>query len=399
MGTSPFEIAHYCGGALDPPIPPLRPGLASLSVEVVRPGEPVRIVNVLDAVQPSAKAEPGSSTFPGMLGPARGAGSGRTLVVDGVAVLPTCDFAKSHDLALLPERPDGASIIDMAGPGASYSPWAATANVVLSFEADPDAGLTRADLAIRRVTMEVARDLAATMSGTPDHIERFPEECDTGSLPKVVAIVHVGAQGPLLDTFLYGKSLRDAEPTIVTPAELADGALTNGHYDWAALRNPTFSYQGGRLLARLRRDHGTEIAFVGVIVTRAYATTLEEKRANSQAVARSAVSLGARCAVITTFQSGNSQTDTMLAIEACEERGIRTTGIISETDDGLTDHLPAADCLVSVGNEDDSVSGWAPDRIVGGDPEPRPGGVRTPVLAYLGAMSQLGDGRLTSVRS
>ena len=45
------------------------PALAEATVEVVRPGEPVRISNVLDVVLPSAKASDPSSSFPGVLGP------------------------------------------------------------------------------------------------------------------------------------------------------------------------------------------------------------------------------------------------------------------------------------------------------------------------------------------
>ena len=54
------------------------PALAEATVEVVRPGEPVRISNVLDVVLPTVKADDPASTFPGILGPATDAGTGRT---------------------------------------------------------------------------------------------------------------------------------------------------------------------------------------------------------------------------------------------------------------------------------------------------------------------------------
>ena len=52
------------------------PALAEATVEVVRPGEPVRISNVLDVVLPTVKADDPTSTFPGVLGPAADAGTG-----------------------------------------------------------------------------------------------------------------------------------------------------------------------------------------------------------------------------------------------------------------------------------------------------------------------------------
>ena len=57
--------------------------------------------------------------------------------------------------------------------------------------------------------------------------------------------------------------------------------------------------------------------------------------------------------ICTTFSSGNSHTDTMLTVRACEAAGIATTALVCETNGGLTDHVPEADCLVSTGNEDE----------------------------------------------
>ncbi len=51
----------------------------------------------------------------------------------------------------------------------------------------------------------------------------------------------------------------------------------------------------------------------------------------------------------------------MLTVQACERRGIRTVAIVCETNGGLTDHVPEADCLVSTGNEDELVDAWTPD--------------------------------------
>ena len=39
-------------------------------------------------------------------------------------------------------------------------------------------------------------------------------------------------------------------PTLLDPRELLDGALVNGAFDWAAIRNPTYFYQRSALIAR-----------------------------------------------------------------------------------------------------------------------------------------------------
>ena len=44
------------------------PALAEATVEVVRPGDRVRITNVLDAVVPDVRADDPASSFPGVLG-------------------------------------------------------------------------------------------------------------------------------------------------------------------------------------------------------------------------------------------------------------------------------------------------------------------------------------------
>jgi glycine reductase len=240
----------------------------------------------------------------------------------------------------------------------------------------------------------VACNLAAAGSEAPVRtVERIGGEAAVG-LPTVAAVIHVGSEGPLLDTFLYGEPLRDADPILLSAGEILDGALTNGAYDWAALRNPTCLYQTSRLLRRLQSEHGTRLALGGVVVARTYLPTLEEKRRNARLCAEAARSAGADGVIVTTFQSGNSHTDAMLTIEACEAIGIRTVGIIAETDDGLTDLVSSADCLVSTGNEDDLVASWRPERVVGGGDV---GSGPVSALAYLGAMSQLGDGRLRAV--
>src|SRR5438445_695336 len=63
------------------------PGLSAVTLQIVRPGDPVRILNVLDVVEPTVKVPDVDATFPGILGSARTCGTGRTHRLDGAAVL------------------------------------------------------------------------------------------------------------------------------------------------------------------------------------------------------------------------------------------------------------------------------------------------------------------------
>ena len=86
----------------------------------------------------------------------------------------------------------------------------------------------------------------------------------------------------------------------------------------------------------------------------------------------------------------------MLTLAALERMDIRTCAILAETNGGLTDHVPEADCIVSTGNEDELLEPWTPDRVIGDDGDAR-AGVPVPVSAYLGANDETGAFDLTAV--
>jgi sarcosine reductase len=372
------------------------PALAEATVEVVRPGDPVRISNALDAVVPDVRVADPSATFPGVLGPAHAPVAARIHRLSGIAVISTCDWAGAgyEGAEELPE-----SLIDMSGPAADRSPWGTTVNVVVGCVPAPGAQVADVDLAVRRTALRVARDLAATSlgPGAPDRMEAFgvPAPADP-DLPAVVAILQVASEGPLVDTFERGRPLRDLWPKIMDPREVLGGALTSGAYDWPAVRNVTAVYQDNALLRALSAEHAVRLRFAGLILTPGYLDGAEQKRKAAEDAAALAARLGADAVVCTTFSSGNSHTDTMLTVRACERAGIRTVALVCETNGGLTDHVPEADCLVSTGNEDELVAAWDPVRVIGGEDRAcigRP----VPMVQYLGASVQTGDARWTAV--
>jgi glycine reductase complex component B subunit alpha and beta len=366
----------------------LAPAVAELAVRLVHPGEPVRIANVLDVIVPDVKAADPDATFPGVLGALRPAGRGRTHRLAGLRVLTVCDW-RSAGLTTDEEFPD--SYVDMAGPGQAMTAWGAHPVLVVSAVPKPDAALGDVDRSLRTAALSVARDAAAaTLGQLPSRVESFelPAVADT-DLPRVAAILQVASEGPLVDTFLYGGAVPTIVPTLLDHREILDGALTNGAYDWPAVRNLTASYQDSALVRSLVAQHGTTLQFAGVVLALGYLDTSIEKERSAMQSARLCRLLGAEGVVCTTFSSGNSHTDTMLTVRACEAEGIRAVAIISESNGGLTDHVPEADVLISTGNHDELVDPWLPEEVLGAPTAMA--GEPVPLWSYVGACVQTGD--------
>jgi hypothetical protein len=372
-----------------------QPALAEATVEVVRPGDRVRITNVLDVVVPDVRADDPVATFPGMLGGAwDDAAAPRIHRLSGVAVLPVCDW-EAAGLVAPEEFP--SSYVDMAGPGQDRSPWGTTSNVVLRCVPARGVPVAEADAAIRRAALWLARALATTtLDASPDDVRRVGEPGDADpDLLAVCAILQVASEGPLVDTFFDGNDLRDLMPRVIDHRWLAAGRLTNGAYDWPGVRNTTANYQDLALVRALASTHGQTLRFAGTILAPGYLDTAEQKRQGAEASAVLAAELGAAGAICTTFSSGNSHTDTMLTVRALEKREIAATALVCETNGGLTDHVAEADCLVSTGNEDELVSAWTPDRIVGGGDGDA--GRAVAMVHYLGSCVETGDSTWTAV--
>jgi hypothetical protein len=361
-------------------------------VEIVGPGEPVRITHVLDAVEPRIRPD-GRVAFPteGI------AGEGRTNRLDGVVVLSCLDFAAE-------ERPlhEQESIVDLAGPAAAYTPFASETYVVLTFQPG-EAGNLEAESAARHTTLRVAEELARpTLDAEPLAVERFEPIPAADDLPWVAALIQLSDLGPLYTQYVYGKPAGEAElPLPVDPAAVLDGVVTCGEYHWAAMRNPTIFFQRNALIRALYREHGTRLRFAGVVLMRGYEQSADDKQRAAEAAADVAGRLGAEGVIITTDAGGNSHTDVMLTCRACEQAGIRTTVLLAEETDPesprpiLTDWVPEADSIVSTGNVEELVEEWTPERVLGGDtlldgtPAAKAGPI--PLRNYLGAANQMGQ--------
>lgn len=382
-----WELASFSSNLL-----PDEVEVEGAEVEIVRPGEPVRVTHVLDAVEPRIRPD-GRAAFP----TEEKAGEGRTNRLEGVVVLSCLDFAAE-------ERPlhEQESIVDLAGPGAAYAPSGGDTCVVLIFRPG-EGGNEAAEAYARATTLRVAEEVAqGTLESEPLSVETF-ELDDAGSdLPRVAALIQLSDLGALYYQYVYGRPAGEAGlPRSVDPAEVLDGAVTCGEYHWAAMRNPTVFFQRNELVRGLYREHGKRLRFAGVVLMRGYEQSADDKQRVAAAAAEVAGRLGAEGVVITTDGGGNSHTDVMLTCRACEQAGIRTTVILAEETDPestrpiLTDWVPEADSIVSTGNVEELVDAWMPERVLGGDTlldgTPAAAAGPIPVRNYLGAASQMGQ--------
>jgi hypothetical protein len=389
-----WELASFPAGVMGDV-----PEVEGVRVDVVGGGDPVRITHVLDAVEPRVRPD-GRAAFPVR----ERAGEGRTNRLDGVLVLSCLDFPAE-------ERPlhEQESVVDLAGPGAELTPFAADTNVVLTFDTRAGVGNEELEAWARTTTLVVAEELARpTLDAAPDDVERFELEPADESLPSIAAVMQLSDLGPLYYQFLYGVPVgRAGLPRAVDPAEVLDGAVTSGEYHWAGLRNPTIVFQRNALVRTLYREHGRRLRFAGLVLMRGYEQTADDKQRAATAAAEAVVALGADGAVTTTDAGGNSHTDVMLTVRACEHAGVKTTAIVAEmadpgsTSSGLTDWVAEADSIVSAGNAEELVPVWAPDRVLGGDTlldgSDATAAGPIPVRNYLGATNQTGQYTLTAM--
>ena len=213
-------------------------------------------------------------------------------------------------------------------------------------------------------------------------------------------LLQLSSLGPLYEIYLYGTTLDGFQPSPLNPLELLDGAVTAGEYHWAGLRNCTYSFQNSALVRELLAADGNRMRFAGLVACRGYNQSAKDKERAAMLAAKVAGELGADGAIVTTDAGGNSHTDTMLTVRACERAGIRTVAMVAEMG-GLTDHVPEADAIVSVGNAEELVPEWRPERVLGGDilldGRPATDAGPVPVRNYLGATCQMGDMDLRGV--
>ena len=396
-----FHVGHLAVSSMEAVSLFSSPHLDSVHLSCVSPGTSVRIVNVLDAVEPRAKGPGGGGIFPGFLGPAQPQGRGVTHVLQGAAVVVAGHLPRAQE-----------AIIDMSGEGAGLSPLGATHNIVVEFVPSPDAPWAEVELALRRGSLRLAARLAeAALLASPAEEVHLPPMISTraSGLPRLGIITNVQTQGPAKDVFLYGASLSGSMPVFLDPTELEDGAIVSGQFGHPALRNPTYLYQNHPVVNVLRARDGDDLEFRGLIVC-PEPEDMARKELVSAVAARLCTVLGFDAVIVTKEGGGNADADVAFKMDELERLGIESVGLFGEmagkdgTGPPIVLQPSLATGLVSTGNYDERVHLKPVDLALGGDwvtfaNAPASGELEVPLAAIVAALSPLGWGNLRAVEA
>ncbi|HUP70221.1 MAG TPA: glycine/sarcosine/betaine reductase component B subunit [Acidimicrobiales bacterium] len=397
------EATSYAGGTLtvsaeEAVAAVASPALAEVRVSWASPGEAVRIVKVLDAVEPRTKAPGGGGIFPGILGPPRPQGRGTTHVMRGAAVVVAGYLPRAQE-----------AVIDMSGPAAALSPLGATHNLVVEFTPAPDAPWEDVDKALRHGSLVLAVLLAdAALDATPDEVEELPSvvgRSQTDGLPRVGAITNLQTQGTFKDAFVYGRSFANALPTLIDPDELDDGAVVSGQFGHPGLKNFTYLFQNHPVVETLRRRHGQDLEFAGLMLSPEPVDQDRKELVSAHAAKLGAVA-GFDAAIVTKEGGGNADGDMALKMDALAEFKIPAVGLFAEMagSDGTGPSIVVppekATGMVSTGNYDERLVLPAVERALGGEEiallkQAATDEIELPTAVVFGSLSPLGWGRLT----
>ena len=295
--------------------------IRTVRLTIASPGERIRIVNVVDVIQPRCKVGPEGWDFPGWLGKLRIAGDGRTRSLEGVSVVLSNRYSKRSYSAL----------IDMFGTGAEMSRYGATTH--LSIDPVPANGVGEREFerAVKLAGLKAAVYLARAAGQHPvDRTEVYElnlaeRSGDSPSrLPRVAYYYQLYTpqhdyQG-IPDPILYGSEVKGLLPTLVHPNEILDGAVTSGH----TIRElDTYTIQNHPLVRELYRRHRKDLIFAGVVIGVASLEPVQRERMAMMAASLVSNALAADGVVLTKTHGGMPHVDLALVAEACEHAGRR----------------------------------------------------------------------------
>ena len=194
---------------------------------------------------------------------------------------------------------------------------------------------------------------------------------EPAKLPKIVLIYQVQSQVLGARTFYYGEEISKILPTFVHPAEFLDGAVVSGNYK-IERKIPTALHCSNPYIWELLKRHGKSLNFLGVILSRGYNDSFEQKKKMGLWVARLAHNLGADGAVAFMEGTGNGTVDFMQTVKACEDEGIRTAAVLHESNGPqgyerpLVDHPKEANGMISRGNVSEKIHIPPLNTVIGG---------------------------------
>ncbi len=340
--------------------------LKSVSFDIARPGESVRITPVKDVIEPRVKVSGNGGVFPGVISKVDTVGSGRTYALKGMAVVTAGKIVGFQE-----------GIIDMSGPGADYTPFSKLCNLVMVCEPADDIKPHDYEAAVRFAGFRIAAyigELARQMSPNDikvyetctfkEGLEKYP------GLPRVAYVQMLQSQGLLHDTYVYGVDAKKILPTILSPTETMDGAIVSGNCVSACDKNPTYVHQNNPVVEDLFAQHGKKLNFVCQIITNEN-VYLADKMRSSDWTAKLCKMLDLDGVIVSQEGFGNPDTDLIMNCKKIEAEGIKTVIITDEyagrdgKSQSLADADAAADAVVTGGNANEVIILPKMEKVIG----------------------------------
>ncbi|HRV32697.1 MAG TPA: glycine/sarcosine/betaine reductase component B subunit, partial [Anaerovoracaceae bacterium] len=157
------------------------------------------------------------------------------------------------------------------------------------------------------------------------------------------------------NALLYGWDMNRYLPSFISPTEILDGAILSGSFMPSSSKWSTYDFQNFPTIKELLKKHGTELNFLGIILSNLN-VSLEQKERSAIMVVNMAKTLGADGAIVTEEGYGNPDADYVKCLIKLKKAGIQAVGISNECTgrDGMSQPLvvmdPELDALVSTGN-------------------------------------------------
>ena len=340
--------------------------LKSVSLDIAKPGESVRITPVKDVIEPRVKVEGRGGVFPGVISKVDTVGSGKTYALKGMAVVTAGKIVGFQE-----------GIIDMTGPGADYTPFSKLNNLVLVIDPIDDIKQHDYEKAVRFAGFRVATYLGELARNlTPDEtfeyetytikegLEKFPD------LPRVAYVQMLQSQGLLHDTYVYGVDAKRTLSTILNPTEVMDGAIVSGNCVSACDKNTTYHHLNNPVIQDMFEQHGKTINFVCQIITNEN-VYLADKQRSSDWTAKMCKLLDLDGVIVSQEGFGNPDTDLIMNCKKIEAEGVKTVIITDEyagrdgKSQSLADADAAADAVVTGGNANQVIILPKLDKVIG----------------------------------
>ncbi|MFP3984248.1 MAG: glycine/sarcosine/betaine reductase component B subunit [Desulfurivibrionaceae bacterium] len=315
--------------------------IRTVAVSIARPGESTRIICVKDVLEPQCKIS------------GKSPGEGSSLALKNTAVVTSGQIVGYQE-----------GIIEMSGPGAAYSPFSRTLNIILEIGVAPEISQYEHEETLRTAGLRAADFLAQkAVRAEPDLVETI-EQPDPASadknLPRIAYLYLLLSQGLLHDTYVLGRHAQEGLPRSLPLQVLRDRAIVSGNCVSACDKNTTWHHQNNPVLQELYLRHSRDLNFVGTVLSNEPIKLAGKQESAEQAV-ELIKGLEPHGVVISKEGFGNPDADLMMLIRRLEKAGIRTAAISDEyagsngASQSLADTTPEADAVISTGNANEVI--------------------------------------------